>query len=323
MSKAVLITFAILMLASSSSLRGPISLTKGNYDGVGLVVQSFMDAYTMTTYNMSECLAPSAQSSLDQILAASVGYLILLDFHQVMNMYGEFLTQLASDVKACGFDQVHASLNAGLAVKGRFWYEVNLAANSEKVSKLFNQFAAQVDEKKFVMASSTLGEITSILIPYVPATQTRLSSYHFSQTGYLQWWNGTIVSLSINPKKLGPCARFLQRFANQSVLPVSDISMLLNHNMAGIDHLFGDLANLLTYFQKNYTTNSCQFDNLIDNIMTLRGLSGIETLGARYAAKAIGLSTAFANVKNCQANFNTCGQATGTIIKYMLDWSIN
>ena len=323
MSKAVLITFAILMLASSSSLRGPISLTKGNYDGVGLVVQSFMDAYTMTTYNMSECLAPSAQSSLDQILAASVGYLILLDFHQVMNMYGEFLTQLASDVKACGFDQVHASLNAGLAVKGRFWYEVNLAANSEKVSKLFNQFAAQVDEKKFVMASSTLGEITSILIPYVPATQTRLSSYHFSQTGYLQWWNGTIVSLSINPKKLGPCAYFLQQFANQTILPASDISMLLHHNMAGINTLFADLANSLTYFQQNYANNECMFSSLIENIADLKGKGGLGTLITRYAARAVSLNTAYENVKNCQNNFYTCGKATGTIIKYMLDWTID
>ena len=283
-----------------------------------------MDSYTGTNYTMTNCLTPSIQAKLDQTLAASVGWLVLLKFDEVIASYKSFLYNLAISCELCGLNQVQKSLEAGLTLKGKIWFELNLADNLEKVTKMTETFVSQVQVHDNMAAGATLGEITAMLVPYIaPAPVPSLGMYTtFDQTVYQLWWKGFIVSLSINPKKAGPCAVFLGGFANNTVNPARDLSMILGKNWGGFKNVFGDIASSLTFVQKNYTGN-CQFGTLVDNVEGLFQKGGATEILARYAARALSINTAIVNIKNCAENIYSCGQAYGTIIKYMLNWSIN
>ena len=278
-----------------------------------------MNTYTGTAYNMTNCLTPAVESNLDQILAASVGYLITLNFNEVMTMYKEFLVQLADNCEVCGLSEVGKSLHLGMVAKGEFWFELNLAANLNNVEKQLTQFVSGMKSQNYAAAGTALGTITSILVPYMPSAT--LEMVQFSQIGYLTWWNGLIVSLSSNPKKLGPCATFLTGFGNNSVNAASDLSMILDKQWKGFKNFFGDLAAALTYGENTYK-GSCGFSALKESIDQILG-GDYKLLIERYALKAISINTAISNVKHCNVNLYSCGQGVGTIIKYLLSWSIN
>ena len=331
MSKSVLIILGLVVVSMGGVVQSLEDTAAGNYDNLELFLQSFMDSYTGTAYPMSTCLTPAIQAKLDQILAASVGWMVLLKFDEVMTSYKSFLYNLAISCEMCGLNEIQKSLEAGLTLKGKIWFELNLADNIEKISKMADTFVSQMQANNHTLAGATLGAMTSILVPYIAPTPTptptptpkSLGMYTtFDQTTYQLWWKGMIVSLSINPKKMGPCATFLGGFANNTMNPASDLSMIMSHQWAGFKNVFGDIAGSLTFVQKNYT-GSCEFGTLYDNIDALMQKGGAAEILARYATRALSINTAVVNIKNCAENIYSCGQAYGTIIKYMLNWSIN
>ncbi|OMJ82541.1 hypothetical protein SteCoe_16773 [Stentor coeruleus] len=319
MSKMILISFCIIGLVYGSGVRGVEPNMAGNYDHIELFLSAFMNNYTHTQYNMSACLTPKTQASLDQILAASLGYLIFLDFEQVLQSYEQFITSLADACGVCGLNQVEMSLKQGISEKSKVWFEINLAYNSEKILSLVESLKGELELKHYIEAGGTLGTITSILIPFDAPHQLSLT---FDQSMYLSWWKGFIYTLSINPKKTGPCNAFLSKFANQTVNPAMDISQLAQGKLSGFTTLFGDLASSLTFVKNNYT-DVCMFDQLEANIIELLSKTGAEELFARYASRALTINAAIFNIKNCQTSFYACGQGVATLIKYLLNWSIN
>lgn len=319
MSKMILISFCIIGLVYGSGVRGVDPNIASNYDHIELFLSAFMNNYTHTQYNMSACLTPKTQANLDQILAASLGYLIFLDFEQVLSSYKQFLTSLADACEVCGLNQVEMSLKQGISEKSKVWFEINLAYNSEKILSLAESLKGELELKHYIAAGGILGDITSILIPFDASHQLLLT---FDQSMYLSWWKGFIYSLALNPKKPGPCNSFLNKFANQTVNSAMDISLLIQGKLSGFNTLFGDLANSLTFVKNNYT-DVCMFDQLEANIVELISKTGLQELFARYASRALTINAAIFNIKNCQASYYACGQGVGTIIKYLLNWSIN
>lgn len=327
MSKLVLITLGLVVLSMGTSVQTSDSVFEGNYDHLEQFLSSFMNSYTGTNYTMATCLTPQIQAKLDQYLAASLGYLVILKFDEVLKAYESFLYNLAVSCEMCGLNQVQKSLEAGLTIKGKFWFELNLADNLKTVMTMLDTFGTEIKAKNNTASGATLGKITSMLVPYIaptPPTPTPTLSLEleaFDQTVYLLWWKGLVTSLSINPKKIGPCGTFLTGVANNTVNPMRDLSTILSKNMGGFKTLFGDMAKSLTYMQTY--TNTCAFDSLKDNIIELTQPKAMSELLARYATRALSINSAIVNIKNCYTNIYSCGQAYGTIIKYMLNWSIN
>ncbi|OMJ82496.1 hypothetical protein SteCoe_16783 [Stentor coeruleus] len=319
MLKMVLISFYIIGLIYGSEVKVVDPNMAGNYDHIELFLSSFMNNYTHTQYNMSTCLTPKTQANLDQILASSLGYLILLDFDQVLQSYEQFLISLADACEICGLNQVEMSLKQGMSEKSKVWFEINLAYNSEKILNLVESLKGELELKHYIEAGGTLGTITSILIPFNPPHKLSLN---FDQSIYLSWWKGFIYTLSINPKKPGPCYAFLSKFANQTINPAMDISLLIQGKLLGFNNLFGDLAKSLTFVKTNYT-DVCMLDQLEANFIELFSKAGVEELFARYVSRALSINTSILNIKNCQMSFYACGQGVGTLIKYLLNWSIN
>ncbi|OMJ69189.1 hypothetical protein SteCoe_33146 [Stentor coeruleus] len=319
MSKFVLLSVCLLGLVCGSSLRGIEPDMPMDYLRLEQFIESFMDNYTHTNYNMTNCLTAKTQSKLNQILAASLGYLMFLDFDKVLQSYEDFILSLASACNECGLYQVEVSLKNGISEKGKMWFGVNLAYNSVKVMELAQNFTQEMEKKDYISAGGSLGKITSMLIPFEPAHM--LGS--FDQNIYITWWKGFIYTLAINPKKPGPCYYFLSNFSSQTVNSAMDIYSLSQGQMSGFNTLFGDLASSLTFVKANYTSDVCMFDQLESNILACFSQSGVEELFARFSARFLTINTAFLNIKNCGTSYYACGQGVATIIKYLLNWSIN
>lgn len=319
MSKFVLLSVCLLGIVCGSSLRGIEPDMPMDYLRLEQFLTSFMDNYTHTSYNMSDCLTPKTQSKLNQMLAASLGYLIFLDFDKVLQSYEDFILSLAEACSECGLKEVEVSLKNGISKKSKVWFEVNLAYNSEKVMELAQIFIQEMEKKDYISAGGSLGKITSMLIPYEPAHM--LGS--FDQNIYMTWWKGFIYSLSMNPKKPGPCYYFLSNFSSHTVNPAMDIYSLSQGQISGFNTLFGDLASSLTFVKTNYTSDVCMFDQLESNFLACFSKTGMEEVFARFSARFVSINTAIVNIKNCGTSYYACGQGVATIIRYLLDWSIN
>jgi len=282
-----------------------------------------MDGYTGTAYNMSQCLTPSAQSQLDEILASTYGYIFTGQFSEVKSAYENFLLTLANDCGECGLTKVESSLKVGLQTKGKIWYEVNLVYNAKKVEESLQTFYSQITSKNFQAAGTTVGQLTDLLIPYESSPVNLNSFLDFNTAAYQTWWKGLVQALAINSKSQGPCAKFLLNFANTTIPVFTDITELHSKNMAGFNTLFGDATKPLSYIQTSYTTDFCDFDLLLANIQDLFSQTGLLELASRYATKASLINSSIVNIKNCDLNAYACGQAYGYIIKYLLNWAIN
>lgn len=319
MSKIVLITLGLAALSLANTLDKPVDPEKPTYNDVKLFVGSFMNAYTNTEYNLTDCFPEPIQNKLNQLIAASIGYLAFLDFTKVVDCYEQFLYNVATACGVCGLNQVEKSLMNGVDEKSLFWFEVNLAYHSEEIMGMFEIFAKEIENKKYIDAGATLGQITAILIPYKPALGSILT---FDAIGYQTWWKGAIYTLSINPKKYGPCAYFLGNFSIASTNAALDIDNLAYGHLNAFNTIFGDLASTLTFYQHNYN-DVCMFETLWENIAELMSKTGPSELASRYAARALAINAAIANVKNCDTSFYACGQGVATLVKYLLNWSIN
>ncbi|OMJ84481.1 hypothetical protein SteCoe_14366 [Stentor coeruleus] len=320
MSKIVLIALSLAALSLASSLDKPINPEKLDYEDIKVIIGSFMNTYTNSQYNLTNCFPESMQNKLNQFIAASIGYLAFLDFTKVLDCYEQFLFNLATECGVCGLNQVQKSLLNGVDDKSLFWFEINLAYHSKEVMGLFEIFAKEIENKKYTDAGSTLGQITAILIPYEQPALS--SSFIFDASAYQSWWNGAIYTLSLNPKNYGRCAYFLGNFSIESTNTAIDIENLVLGHMSVFNTIFGDLASTLTFYKKNYT-GVCMFETLWENIAELASSTGASELAARYAARAMVINSAIMNIKNCDTSFYACGQGVATLIKYLLNWSIN
>ncbi|OMJ92372.1 hypothetical protein SteCoe_4925 [Stentor coeruleus] len=319
MSKIILITLCLAVLSLSTSVDKPIDPEKVDYNDVKLVIGSFMNSYTNTEYNLTDCFPESIQNKLNQLIAASIGYLAFLDFTKVLDCYEQFLYEMATACGICGLNQVQKSLMNGIDEKSLFWFEINLAYHSEEIMGLLEIYANEIKKNKYSDAGATLGKITAILVPYDSVLG---SPFKFDSIGYQTWWKGAIYTLSINPKKYGPCAYFLGNFSIASTNAAVDIDNLAYGHLSAFNTLFGDLSSTLTFYQKNYT-DVCMFETLWENIVELASKTGVSELTARYAARALAINAAILNIKNCDTSFYACGQGVATLIKYLLNWSIN
>jgi hypothetical protein len=329
MSKHVLISCLLLSLAASSSLRGADPSSEGNYDDLQAFLSGFMSGYTGSASDMSKCLTPETQSNLDQILASTYGYIFTGKFAELKETYETFLHSMAQACGQCGLTTVESSLKTGMAAKGKIWYEVNLAYNYEKVEVAFKTAVSQIKEKNWAAAGNTVGQLTDLLVPF-EATPVKLMQFMevltvkaFNTVTYQSWWKGLVNTLQISTKKQGPCALYLLNFGNSSIPLATDVYKINSNDWSGMNTLFGDAATLLTYVQKSYTTDICDVALLEQNIKDLFSKAGAFELASRYAAKASLINASYNNIKNCDVNMYTCGQAYGNMIKYLLNWSIN
>lgn len=325
MSKSVLISCLLVSMALSSSIRAPDPTADTNYDDLQAFLTGFMTGYTGSASDMSTCLNPQTQSNLDLILASTYGYIFTGQFAELKVTYEKFLTSLIGACGECGLTSVESSLSSGLSSKGKVWYEVNIVYNSPKLEQALKTTITQMQAKKWSDAGQTLGQMTGLLIPYVPASPpvTLGSFLDFNTAAYQTWWKGLIAALAISPKRQGPCALYLLSFANTTIPVFNDVSTINSKDMSGFNTLFGDAAKTLTYVQSSYTTDFCDFALLQSNIIELFSKTGAIELASRYASKASLINSSIVNIQNCDLNAYSCGQGYGNVIKYMINWSIN
>lgn len=291
-----------------------------NYNELEMFLSGFLESYTGAPYNMTGCLSPSTQEYLNELLSSTYIYMFTNQIDKIEKAYIEYLSTLSKACEECGLFTVSESLQAGLSQKGKIWFEVNLAFNFDKLEPAFIQTRSQLSNGQWNKAGSTLGTLTSLLIPFTPSASLH-NSLSMNADNYRNWWKGLVSTLSITTKRQGPCAIFLLNFGNSSVIPLIDINKLMDDDMSVLNTLFGDLAQFLTPFE---TYNGvCMFDLLLSNIKDLATKDGIVELASRYAARAMTINAAVDSVKNCDLNTFTCGQGFGTLIKYLLQWSIN
>lgn len=320
MSKNFLIAFCLVAFVSAGSLSGPDMESANNYNELELFLSGFLESYTGAPYNMTGCLSPSTQDYLNELLSSTYIYMFTNQIDKIEQAYIEYLSTLSKACEECGLITVSESLQAGLSQKGKIWFEVNLAFNFDKLEPAFTQTKTQLSKGQWAKAGSTLGALTSLLIPYTPSAPLH-SSLSITINDYKNWWKGLVSTLSITTKRQGPCATFLLNFANSSATPLIDINKIMNDDMSGFNTLFGDLAQFLTSLESY--NGACMFDLLWYNIQDLATKDGLVELASRYAARALTINAAVDSIKNCDLNAFTCGQGFGTIIKYMLEWSIN
>lgn len=320
--KALLIASTIFLLASASNLKGADPAPAyGNYADLQQFLQGFMFTYAGSSYDMSGCLTPATQSSLDQQLASTYGYILTGKFSELLPVYESFLQSLYQACNECGLSTVSSSLNAGISQKGKVWYEINLLYNSGNLEVLLDQSVPQIKAGNWGLVGQSFGQITGIVVPYVP--QAKLSSLEMSTTDYQNWWKGLVSTLSINPKKQGSCAIFLLGVGNQTIAVETDFSKIMAKDWTGFNTVFGDLASFLTWYQKTYVTDICNFELLETNVAELATKDGMSQLLLNYATRASLINSAVNTIENCGLSTYSCGQAYGTIIKYLLGWSIN
>jgi hypothetical protein len=246
-------------------------------------------------------------------------YLLSGQMDKVLQAYETFLTQLYSACNECGLSSVAASLKTGVSQKGKIWYEINLLYNSKKVESTFATLFSQLKAKQWTQAGSTMGQITNIVVPY---TKLNLSLVDLDTPTYQAFWKGLVNTLSLNYKKQGPCAAFLLKLGNQTIPTATDFDKLNNKDYSGFNTLFGDMATLLTWWQGNYATDFCHFDLLETDIKSLTTKDGFTQMLLRYATRALNINSAYLAVSECSSNTYSCGQGVGTIIKYLIGWSI-
>ena len=316
-------------MAASSSIRGADTPYDGNYNDLKSFLTGFMTGYTGVASDMSKCLTPETQSNLDQILASTYGYIFTGEFSSLKETYETFLLSLSEASGQCGLTAVQASLKSGLQTKGKVWYEVNIVYNTPKIEQAFKTTVTQLKSKQYLNAGQTLGQLTTVLIPFVNSPVQLMEMLEmldlksFDQTAYKNWWKGLVASLQISSKKQGPCALYLLNLGNTSVPVAADLYKVENKDMSGFSTLFGDTASLLTFVQGTYTTDLCEFGLLYQNFIDLFSKAGAFELASRYAAKASLINSSWNNIQNCDVNYYTCGQSYGNIIRYMVNWSIN
>jgi GH24 family phage-related lysozyme (muramidase) len=319
MFKSILFAGLVLLSVHSTSVADPSS--EGNYDDLQVFLKGFMSTYAGSSYIMSGCLSESSQSSLDRELASTYLYLLSGQLSEMMQAYESFLTLLSESCNECGLSSVSSSLRAGISQKGKIWYEINLLYNSKKIESSFETFFTQLKAKNWAGAGSSLGQITAVLVPYTK--NVSLNALDMNTPAYQAWWKGLVSTLSLNPKKQGICAAFFLNLGNQTIQVATDFDKLNNGDLSGINTLFGDLANLLTWWQGKYTNDFCNFDMLEVALKSLKTKDGITQLFMRYFARAININSAYLAVAECSSNTYSCGQGVGTIFKYLIGWSIN
>ena len=310
----------VLILIVSAAWSKTLLGASENFDDLQVFLQSFMNSYTGQTYQMETCLTPQIQSTLNQKLAATYGYLLTFNYEGLIDSYEQFLYTLGISCELCGLNQVQVSLANGLDEKGEFWYQVNLLFNSKRVMSLFESFASKYQSKDWAGAGSIIGQITGILIPFEQSKLT-LSLSAFNTQGYLDFWKGLVSGLSSNPRKQGVCASYLLTFANQTVQPAIDVNKIVEGDNSGFLTLFGDLANALSYGKNGYT-GGCNFELLEENLGQIWTTEGAQTVFIRYLSNMPRVDAAIENLKNCDEHIFSCGQGTGQLIRYLLAWSI-
>jgi len=206
---------------------------------------------------MSGCLSLATQSSLDQQLASTYGYILTGKFSELLPAYESFLQNLYQACNECGLSSVSKSLNSGISQKGKIWYEINLLYNSGKLEILFDQSIPQIKARNWGLVGQSFGQITSIVVPYVP--NANLSLLEMSSADYQNWWKGLVSTLSVNAKKQGPCAIFLLNTGNQTIQVETDVSKIVAKDWSGFSTLFGDTAAFLSWYQGTYTSDICNF----------------------------------------------------------------
>lgn len=320
MSKSVLLVIGLAALVSASSLRVSDAESQENYFELQQFLGGFMTGYTGAPADMTNCLTPATQDYLNQLLGSTYLYMFSEQIIKIKEAYIEYLNTLSNACKECGLGRVSDSLKEGVTEKGKIWFDINLAFNFDKLEPAFAQIRTEISKGQYTEAGSTLGKLTALLVPYQP-TPIVHSSLQFNTEDYKNWWKGLVKSLSVNTKRQGPCALFLLNFGNSSAIPVSDIDKILNNDKSGFQTIFGDFAQLLTSVQSY--NGVCMFDLLFSNIQDIATKDGLVELGSRYVARAITINAAVGSIRYCSSNTYSCGQGYGTIIKFMLNWSIN
>ena len=319
MIKLILISTCIFFVVSETSATLSDPSLDGNYEDLQSFLQGFMSTYADTSYDTSQCLSSSTQSALDQELASTYLYLLSGQLDNVLQAYETFLTQLYSACNECGLSSVAASLKVGVSQKGKIWYEINLLYNSKHLESTFATLFTQLKAKQWTQAGSTVGQITNIIVPY---TKVSLGLVDLDKPSYQAFWKGLVNTLSLNFKKQGPCAAFLLKLGNQTIPTATDFDMLNNGNYSGINTLFGDMAGLLTWWQGNYATDFCHFDLLETDLKSLTTKDGFTQMCLRYVARVLSINSAYLAVSECSSNTYSCGQGVGTIVKFLIGWSI-
>jgi hypothetical protein len=307
----------LISISQSLTLSGP----SGNYQDLQTFLQSFMNTYTGSTYQMSTCLTPQIQATLDKNLANSYGYLLTLDFSGLLQSYETFLYNLVISCELCGLNQVQVSLNEGLNEKGQFWYQVNFLFHSQQVKSLFEKFGKKYSAQDWAGAGAALGQITLILVPFEQQALS-MNFEAFDQNVYQTWWKGFVNGLSANNRKLGPCAGFLLKFANSTIPAANDFSKINSKDMSGFNTIFGNMADSLTFGKTNYM-NNCNFELLKENTRSAMSVEGVKELLLRFLGNIAYCNSAVQKIQSCNENIFGCGQGYGTLIKYLLAWPIN
>jgi hypothetical protein len=133
--------------------------------------------------------------------------------------------------------------------------------------------------------------------------------------------SGLLIGLESNAKAPGPCYKAISGLTGDFEAIASDISRITQGDEAAVMQLLTDVTGTKRDVQA--FNGTCDFTSLEAQIKVLLSPAGAKIISANYLKHVFSINKDLATVKDCSANYYSCGKASGEIIRDLVGWSLN
>jgi len=158
---------------------------------------------------------------------------------------------------------------------------------------------------------------TAVLICLLAAA----SATEISAGGIYNLTQGFLIGLEANPKAPGPCYKALEGISGDFEAIASDISRIAKGDEAAVTQLLTDVTG--TVHDLRAFNGTCDFSTLEAQLKELLSPEGAKTISENYLKHVIVINRDISTLKECSANYYSCGKAAGEIFRLIVQWNLN
>mmetsp|Transcript_18135 Transcript_18135/g.18127 ORF Transcript_18135/g.18127 Transcript_18135/m.18127 type:complete len:314 (+) Transcript_18135:29-970(+) len=309
-----LISTFVVLFALASSMPADLEakqILTGEYDGFKTFINSFMNGYTGTTFNLpATCFSQDEQNTLNQNIVSLFFSILKFKKAEVATNAKAFLDNFATYSYACGLNEITENWVADIKAKSEFWILANFVESEKEIVAAMHQAYVYLGEEKWSQAGQSFGVAMSHMVP-VPT-----SSLQSGRPMYMSFFNGFLLGLQKNPLVPSACYLDLTDLFQYSENVFSDLQKMIALDMTGFVAFASDYSRFATNFK--YANDDCDFTYLA----TFLTENGFEIILNNYLASGSTTKSMSETIADCSSNYNECGQAAGTLVQTLLGWGI-